>query len=126
MAGKRILVLGASYRQDVGDTRHSPSAILIEALEAEGAKCDVSDPIADEFPEVNRPVLRQLPSAAEFDAIALAVAHADYAKLDIAAWCQAARPLVCDTNGVLGKARLNALKAEGFEVIAIGRGESTI
>ena len=42
--GSKILVLGLAYKADVDDDRESPSYILIEKLEAKGAKVDYHDP----------------------------------------------------------------------------------
>jgi UDP-N-acetyl-D-glucosamine dehydrogenase len=42
--GSRILILGLAYKKDVDDLRESPSIILIEQLEARGAKVDYNDP----------------------------------------------------------------------------------
>jgi UDP-N-acetyl-D-glucosamine dehydrogenase len=40
----KILLLGLAYKADVDDDRESPSYILIEKLEAKGAKVDYHDP----------------------------------------------------------------------------------
>jgi len=42
--GSKILVLGLAYKADVDDDRESPSYVLIEKLEAKGAKVDYHDP----------------------------------------------------------------------------------
>jgi UDP-N-acetyl-D-glucosamine dehydrogenase len=42
--GSQILLLGLAYKADVDDDRESPSYILIEKLEAKGAKADYHDP----------------------------------------------------------------------------------
>jgi len=42
--GSKILLLGLAYKADVDDDRESPSYILIEKLEAKGAKVDYHDP----------------------------------------------------------------------------------
>jgi len=42
--GSKILLLGLAYKADVDDDRESPSYILIERLEAKGAKVDYHDP----------------------------------------------------------------------------------
>jgi peptidoglycan/LPS O-acetylase OafA/YrhL len=47
LGGKRILLLGASYREEVADTRYSPSTSFTVWAEAEGAKVDVQDPLVD-------------------------------------------------------------------------------
>ncbi len=42
--GSRVLILGIAYKRDVDDMRESPSLVLIERLEAAGAKVDFHDP----------------------------------------------------------------------------------
>jgi UDP-N-acetyl-D-glucosamine dehydrogenase len=42
--GSNILILGLAYKADVDDDRESPSYVLIEKLEAKGAKADYHDP----------------------------------------------------------------------------------
>jgi len=42
--GSKILLLGLAYKADVDDDRESPSYVLIEKLEAKGAKVDYHDP----------------------------------------------------------------------------------
>jgi len=42
--GSKILLLGLAYKADVDDDRESPSYILVEKLEAKGAKVDYHDP----------------------------------------------------------------------------------
>ncbi len=44
----KILVLGASYKPDVGDVRESPSIRIMQALHKRGAKVDFHDPYIDE------------------------------------------------------------------------------
>ena len=51
LAGLKILLLGVSYRQDVGDTRYSPSEALVRAAEAEGAAVTCQDPLVSFWPE---------------------------------------------------------------------------
>jgi UDP-N-acetyl-D-glucosamine dehydrogenase len=47
-----VLVLGVSYREDVGDTRYSGSEIIVRRLAEMGAKVKVHDPYLDQWPEV--------------------------------------------------------------------------
>ncbi len=122
LSGKRVLLLGAAYRQDVGDTRLSPSATLAQDLLARGAVVAVADPMVDEFPEADVPLHGELPDASGFDAVALCVPHTAWRGLDLAGWAGAARPAIVDTNGMLDAGKLAALKAAGFTVAAIGRG----
>ena len=44
LEGARLLVLGVTYKPDVGDTRESPALDLIELLTNEGAIVEYNDP----------------------------------------------------------------------------------
>jgi UDP-N-acetyl-D-glucosamine dehydrogenase len=120
LAGKRVLILGASYREDVGDTRHSPSIKLAHMLAEKRAAVAFADPLVDT--EIGVPLHRDLPDARGFDAVILAVGHKPYRAIDLAAWSGAERPVVLDANGVLSRQQLQSLRDAGFKVAAIGRG----
>jgi len=47
IAGAEILLCGASYRQDVGDTRYSGSEMVVRKLNERGAEVKVQDPYVD-------------------------------------------------------------------------------
>jgi len=49
IAGADVLIRGASYRQDVGDTRYSGSEIVVRKLTEMGAEMRVHDPYVDCF-----------------------------------------------------------------------------
>ena len=49
IASAEVLILGASYREDVGDTRYSGSEILIRRLTEMGAEIRVHDPYVDRW-----------------------------------------------------------------------------
>jgi UDP-N-acetyl-D-glucosamine dehydrogenase len=121
--GKRILLLGATYREDVADTRHSPSADFAAWIEAEGAAIDVHDPLASAFENSSRPILRELPSADRYDAIVYAVAHGSYRGLRFGEWLQDARPLIVDANSVLSGEQIVEFQQIGCRVKSIGRGD---
>lgn len=44
LAAAEIVVLGASYRQDVGDTRYSGSELIVRRLTEMGAELRAHDP----------------------------------------------------------------------------------
>jgi nucleotide sugar dehydrogenase len=122
LAGKSILILGASYREDVGDTRQSPAATLARILLGASARVELADPMVEALPEIPAPLHRKLPPAQLFDAVVLAVAHKEYRTIDLAQWAGLARPFVLDSNGVLSREKLEMLARTGFRVAAIGRG----
>jgi nucleotide sugar dehydrogenase len=123
LRGKRLLLLGVSYRNDVGDTRFSPSETFVREAEAEDAEVSVHDPLVGLWQELDREVPAALPLAQGFDAVVFAVAHEDYAALNLEGWLGDARPLVFDANNVLTAGQRAALRRLGCPAAAIGRGD---
>jgi len=54
IAGAEVLLCGASYRQDVGDTRYSGSEIVVRKLTEMGAELRVHDPYVDHWYEFEK------------------------------------------------------------------------
>ncbi len=52
IAAAEVLVLGASYREDVGDTRYSGSELIVRKLTEMGADVSVMDPYVDHWWEL--------------------------------------------------------------------------
>jgi len=125
ISGKRILLLGVSYRRDVGDTRNSPSQTFVEAARQKGASVICSDPLVGFWPELSIEVTREIPPPAGFDAVVFAVDHPQYADLDLAAWLDADRPAVIDANNVLSPSQRAQAELIGCRIASIGRGDRT-
>ncbi|MEO0271938.1 MAG: nucleotide sugar dehydrogenase [candidate division WOR-3 bacterium] len=148
IASAEVLVLGASYREDVGDTRYSGSEILIRRLAEMGAEIRVHDPYVDiwwEFrnqdfyPDGNNrsvffrnqkklkdlEVLKDLPTALkDIDALVLAVRHEQYLNLKPDEIIHhAGKPIaVIDCFGILDDDRIRHYLRLGCEVKGLGRG----
>jgi nucleotide sugar dehydrogenase len=122
LRGRRILLLGVSYRHDVGDTRYSPSEAFYRAAVAAGAEVVCHDPLVRRWHELGIDVLSALPPASRFDGVVFAVPHRDYRANDWVAWTSGARPAMLDANHVLSKATIAALREAGCRVAAIGSG----
>ena len=61
--GINILLMGVTYRQDVGDTRFSPSEIFVEKARLQGAKINAHDPLIDHWDEVDLEIKTELPNS---------------------------------------------------------------
>ena len=122
LTGTRILLAGVSYRQDVGDTRYSPSETFVHAAEDAGASVVASDPLVSHWEELGVDVAVQLPSPAGFDAVVFAVPHAEYRDIDLVEWLGDARPSVLDGFNVLSAAQRATLVSLGCPLASIGRG----
>lgn len=123
LSGRRVLLVGVSYRQDVDDTRYSPSETFLLAVEARGGVVECYDPYVGLWEELGREVTNTLPPAGEFDAIVLAVAHRQVLELDFAQWLGDARPVILDANGILATATREHLRERGYTVESLGRGD---
>ena len=149
IAGADVLLAGASYREDVGDTRYSGSELVVRKLTEMGAEMRVHDPYVDHWYELESQdtypapghswarffrnqqgltslrVQRDLPKAlAGAEALILAVRHAPYLSLepdDVVRW--AGGPLaIVDCFGILTDDRIRRYFELGCEVKALGRG----
>lgn len=149
IAGAAILLCGASYRQDVGDTRYSGSEVVVRRLTEMGAEMRVHDPYVEHWYEFESQDTYPAPghSLARFfrnqdhlvdlrvnqdlagalrgaEALILAVPHEPYLKLE-PEWVveHAGAPLaVVDCFGILDDARIRRYFELGCEVKALGRG----
>jgi nucleotide sugar dehydrogenase len=121
--GRRILLLGISYRQDVADTRYSPSEVFFYTAEGEGATVICHDPLVTVWPELNMEVSSEIPDPKDCDAVVFAVPHTEYQNLDLSRWLGGARPLVLDANAVLSHSQRQTLLDMRCPIAAIGRGD---
>ncbi|MBN1588694.1 MAG: hypothetical protein JW888_04190 [Pirellulales bacterium] len=149
IAGADVLICGASYRQDVGDTRYSGSEMVVRKLTEMGAEMRVHDPYVehwyelekqDDYPApghswarffrnqddlVNTRVESDLRAAIKgAEAVIFAVPHTPYLNLDpkdIVKW--AGGPLaIVDCFGILSDDVIRHYFELGCEVKALGRG----
>ncbi len=149
IAGSKVLVCGASYRQDVGDTRYSGSELVVRKLAEMGAEIRVHDPYVDhwfefekqdEYPAPghslgrffrNQEGLKEVrvdkdlwSSLAGCEALVLAVRHEPYLELDPEEVLERAGGAlaVIDCFGILDDDRIRRYFELGCEVKGMGRG----
>jgi len=149
IAGAPVLLCGASYRQDVADTRYSGSEVVVRKLTEMGAEMRVHDPYVEHWYELenqdnypapghslarffrnqsglaNITVQRDLPNVIKgAEAVILAVPHEPYLNLEpdqIVQWVGG--PLaVIDCFGILDDDKIHRYFQLGCEVKGLGRG----
>ena len=120
---KKILILGVSYRQDVGDTRYSPTEIFAREAIKRGAILTYHDPLVREWNEMNVNIEESIPFSQEFDAIIFTVAHKEYLDLNFNEWKTTQNTLFFDANHVLNSNQIKDIKNMGYRYYAIGRGD---
>ncbi len=120
--GKKLLICGVSYRQDVGDTRYSPSEILVNELVAQKANITCHDPYVTYWDELDITLPVKLPDSKFFDAVIFAVPHQQYCNLDLVSWCSK-DTLVLDANWVFNNKQRELARGNGIRVESVGRGD---
>ena len=111
--GSQILVLGIAYKKNVDDMRESPSVILMERLQAQGASISYSDPHIPVFPKMRAHhfslsnVSLTKESIARFDCVVLATDHDKFDYELIRSSCQ----LLIDCRGRFLEPAANIIKA---------------
>jgi UDP-N-acetyl-D-glucosamine dehydrogenase len=120
--GRTILLLGVSYREDVGDTRYSPAEVFVRRARERGAAVICHDPYVRHWSELEIEVLAEMPAASAVDAAVLAVPHRQYRQFDWVKWAEANAPLVFDASRVLSSDTRRELRERGCCVESIGRG----
>ena len=79
----RVLVMGATFKENVSDIRNSKVADVIKELQSFSLNVDVTDPHADSDElqhEYGFPLTQKL--AKDYDAVIITVPHSEYKKLD--------------------------------------------
>ena len=116
----KVLLLGWSYKAEVGDPRETPAEPLSEALQSKDISVAAYDPHleAGDFPE-GIEVVTDIDSAEGYDLAVLVTAHEACKELDWAGLATRMRnPIMYDGRRVLD---LNELEASGWQVHAVGR-----
>ena len=123
---KKIAILGASYLNDIDDTRNSPTAILYDdIINAEGFP-EVHDPIAKTM--VQRPDIKinnDLETAIDkSSALIFVMNHREYFTYPIEFFMQKINNHACiiDAFNILNDEKIKKLKAKKFVVLGVGKG----
>ena len=116
----KILLLGWSYKAEVGDPRETPTIPLFEALKGKNIAVAAWDPHLeeDDFPE-GVEVITDIDSAKGFDVAVLATAHKACLELDFEKLASRMRnPIFYDGRRAMA---LDSLREMGWQVHAVGR-----
>jgi nucleotide sugar dehydrogenase len=149
VAASKIVLLGASYREDVGDTRYSGSEIIVRKLTEMGAEIAVHDPYVKHWWELEKQdtypapdhsmkqffrnqdkldetrVHADIATALKFaDAVILAVRHKAYLDLnpDEVVKMTGRPAAIVDCFGLLDDKKIRRYFELGCEVKGLGRG----
>ncbi len=126
VAGKKILFLGVSYLNDVGDTRYTPVELLYDNLQVAGAQLFLHDSYVNYWQEKDLKVEVVLSEMLNqfYDAILLSTMHSEYRSNDELAAYLVKHPqtVVFDLWGMLNTEDLKKKNITN-KVIVTGRGD---
>jgi len=113
LAGKRIAILGLTFRPNVAVTAHTNAVDLLRELQAHGATVVGHDPLLTEA-GIRSLGFEPTSSLAGFDAAIVHAHHRDYANLD---W-HALAPLILDARNALDR---DEIESAGCRYMGVGR-----
>ena len=123
VSGKKIHILGVSYREDVGDTRFSPAESFANTCIAQGGNVTFSDPYVDYWDELNLYGVNHEEFDLSIDVLIFGAPHSQYKSDKYVEKIKNLRMIVVDTNNVLSKRSINKLTTLGCELFFIGKGQ---
>ena len=124
--GKKILLLGVSYRSDVGDTRNTPVEPFYNYLIKDGAKIKLHDPYVRFWEEVGLEVDESIDKVfeSELNIVVITTAHKEYKDSEylITLLLKKEELFIFDTVGLFTNSQISQL-SEKHKVRVVGRGD---
>ncbi len=118
LKNKKILILGASYKDNVSDTRESPSIILSKEFKKNKINSVLHDPITSLNDNKKYGISNKLPLFRKFDLVLFCVKHHYYNKINFKKFSK--KPIYFDLNCVLDKKQINYFTKNNFKVEVLG------
>lgn len=112
---KRILILGASYKNDIGDIRNSSSIYLYKKLKKKDSIVTLHDPLVNK----KNILSKKLPNFKKFNLVLLCVKHLNYLNLKFSNFSK--KPVYFDLNNVLDQNQINSMRKKNFKLFILGR-----
>ena len=122
LRGVKVLLLGVSYKEDIADTRNSPSELFVRKMKSLGAKIELHDHIVKSWEETKLKIHKKIPALTNFDAAVFVVRHNEYQNINFKKWKSKKKNfLFFDANKVLSNKQIKVLKDLNKNIISIGR-----
>ncbi len=122
LRGAKVAILGLAFKQDVSDTRNSPSIRLADCLEAMGARVVAFDPLAKQVTTKSGSLVsaKEIGEAVEgADVIALVTPHSSFRNINLSDLKPPKKDaIILDTRGFWTP---DECRAAGFDYLALGR-----
>lgn len=125
LGSKSVLLLGVSYRGDVGDTRFSPVESFYRCLISAGVRLSAHDPYVSHWPEIGISPHTDLSGAlaVQPDIAVISTGHRVYQQEETVEALLSCKPMwVYDAIGLLSSEQVKKLQTK-HTVIILGRGD---
>jgi len=108
----KVLIMGATFKENVSDIRNSKVADVIKELKSYSLNVDVADPFAESAELKHEYGFELTPELTkDYDAVVVTVPHNEYKKLDDAYFTSITKPhaLIADLKGIF-RGKINSRK----------------
>lgn len=127
LSNSKVLLLGVSYRGDVGDTRFSPVEPFCKLLIDAGSDVCLHDYFVDNWSELGMTVETELDKAlaGDFDILVISAGHSEYRQNNklLTVLSERSNCLVFDAIGLLSGSELEEIRRNN-RALVLGRGDS--
>ena len=122
LKSKKILILGVSYKDNVADTRKSPTQILYEKLKFVGSMVDVQDPLVEFWQEKKMNINSHIPKFKNYDCVVFATNHSEYKRLKFKNYLSGAKKtLIVDAINLISNTKIQKIFDNKVKVISVGK-----
>tara|TARA_Y100001970_G_scaffold159011_1_gene194510 strand:+ start:26621 stop:28126 length:1506 start_codon:yes stop_codon:yes gene_type:complete len=125
LKGKKITLLGVSYRNNIADTRYTPVELFFNFCFRDGAEINLHDPYVSYWEELNLKICKDLNKVLNkpIDILVITCAHQDYKKNNemIETLCDKNKMMILDTVGLFSNNDIKKLNKHNLKIL--GRGD---
>ncbi|MDC1345507.1 nucleotide sugar dehydrogenase [Candidatus Pelagibacter ubique] len=115
---KKMLIIGFTYKEDVGDFRNSPSIECAKKINLKGANVTLYDPFSDDYNnESNFKIVKKC-DFKNYDIVLFCVKHKSTKKIIIKNMPK--KPYYFDLNNVYSTSEVRNLKNKGYKFFQLG------
>jgi UDP-N-acetyl-D-glucosamine dehydrogenase len=118
---KKILIIGATYIENVDDARNTPTSKFLKYLKNDGLDCHVYDPVfSGNFLDKTK-VLKKNVNFNKYNYIVFLVKHKFVKKINFSKFFKTTK--VFDFNNVLSETQVNIIRKKNIFLKILGRGD---
>jgi len=122
LKNKKILILGASYKDGIDDVRFSPTEILASKLIKHKANVKIYDQYVKIWTKFEKNMINKIDYTKKCDAVVLTISNKFYKKIKLDKISISKKFILIDANNVLTQNMINKLKKKRVKIFSVGRG----